>query len=82
VEILQREETMFDRQADRQTGRQTDRGFDSLPHLIRCPAAREEVAVIIATEGQIENVGVAVERLLGAVTMVNVLATTGQGLPL
>lgn len=42
-------------------------------HLIRCAASREEVSVIIAMYRHVKDIGVVVERLLGAVAMVNVL---------
>jgi len=42
-------------------------------HLVRRSASREEVAVVVAMNGQVEDVGVIVERLLGAVAVVNVL---------
>lgn len=42
-------------------------------HLVRCSASREEVAVVVAMDRQVEDVGVVVERLLGAVAVVNVL---------
>lgn len=42
-------------------------------HLIGCPAAREEVAVIVAVQGDVEDARVAVEGLLGPVAMVHVL---------
>lgn len=41
--------------------------------LVRRSAAREEVAVVIAVDGHVEDAGVVVEGLLGAVAMVNVL---------
>lgn len=45
-------------------------------YLIRCSTAREEVPIIIAMQWQVENTGVCVEGLLGAITMVNILDTT------
>ena len=45
----------------------------SLSHLIRRTAAGEEVPVVIAMDGQVEDIGVVVEGLLGAVAMVNIL---------
>lgn len=42
-------------------------------YLLGSAAAGEEVAVVVAVEGDVEDVGVAVEGLLGAVAMVNVL---------
>lgn len=44
-------------------------------HLSWRPTAREEVSIIIAVKRDVENAGVAVEHFLGAVTMVNILAT-------
>lgn len=43
------------------------------PYLLGCPAAWEEVAIIVTVEGDVEDVGVAVEGLLGPVPMVDVL---------
>ena len=42
-------------------------------HLIRRSASWEEVAVVIAMNGHVEDAGVVVKRLLGAVAMVNIL---------
>lgn len=42
-------------------------------YLFRSPTAWKEVAVVVPMEGDVEDVGVAVEGLLGAVAMVNVL---------
>lgn len=42
-------------------------------YLLGSSTAREEVAIIVAMEGDVEDVGVTVEGLLGAVAMVNVL---------
>lgn len=42
-------------------------------YLLRSAAARKEVAVIVPVEGDVEDIGVTVEGLLGAVAMVNVL---------
>lgn len=47
-------------------------------YLLRRPAAREEVAVVVAVEGDVEDVGVAVEGLLGPVPVVDVLRGTGS----
>lgn len=44
-----------------------------LAYLLRSSTARKEVSIIVAVEGDVEDVGVAVEGLLGAVAMVNVL---------
>lgn len=41
--------------------------------LIRRSTAREEVAIIVAVHGHVEDTWVIVEGLLGAVAMVNVL---------
>lgn len=46
---------------------------NSATHLIRRSTARKEVAIVVAMEWQVENVGIAVERLLCAVAMVNIL---------
>lgn len=53
-----------DGQTDRRTGH---------TYLFWRPAAREEVPVVVAMEGDVQHVGVVVEGLLGAVTVVNVL---------
>lgn len=42
-------------------------------YLAGVAAAREEVAIIVSMERDVQNTGVAVEGLLGAVAMVNVL---------
>lgn len=42
-------------------------------YLLRGAAAGKEVTIVISVEGDIEDVGVAVEGLLGPVAMVNVL---------
>lgn len=42
-------------------------------YLLRSSAARKEVSIIVAMEGNVEDVGVTVEGLLSAVAMVNVL---------
>lgn len=50
-------------------------------YLIHSPAAREEVAVIVAMQGDVQHTGVLVEGLLGAVAMVNILCREmGSGL--
>lgn len=56
-------------------GGQRDRAVTP-PHLIRRSAAREEVAIIVAVQRNVENTGVCVERLLGAVAMMNILMVT------
>lgn len=48
-------------------------------HLIRCAAAWEEVAVIIAVQRHIQDTGVTVKGLLGAITMVHILEDRGIG---
>lgn len=50
-------------------------GVLQMTHLSWRPAAREEVPIVIAMERDIKNTGVIVEHFLGAVTMVNILAT-------
>lgn len=42
-------------------------------HLIGRSAAWEEVPIIVAVDGHVEDAGVVVEGLLGAVAVVNVL---------
>ena len=42
-------------------------------HLIRCPAAREEVPVVVAVQRDVQDAGVTVEGLLGPVPVVHVL---------
>lgn len=42
-------------------------------YLLRSSTAGKEVSIVVAMEGDVEDVGVAVEGLLGAVAMVNVL---------
>lgn len=42
-------------------------------YLIRCSTSREEVPVVIAVQGHIENIGVTVEGLLGPIPMVHIL---------
>lgn len=42
-------------------------------YLLRRSAARKEVSIVVAMEGDVEDVVVSVEGLLGAVAMVNVL---------
>lgn len=48
-------------------------------YLIHSPAAWEEVAVIMAVQGNVQHAGVLVERLLCAVAMVNILHNTADG---
>ena len=47
------------------------------PHLLRRSAAGEEVAIIVAVQGDVEHSWVAVESLLGAIAVVDVLQTRG-----
>lgn len=42
-------------------------------YLFRSSTARKEVSIIVPMEGDVEDIGVTVEGLLGAVAMVNVL---------
>lgn len=42
-------------------------------YLIHGPTAGEEVAIIMAMQGDVEHTGVLVEGLLGAIAMVNIL---------
>lgn len=42
-------------------------------YLIHSPTAWEEVAIVMAMQGDVEHTGVLVEGLLGAVAMVNIL---------
>lgn len=42
-------------------------------YLIHSPAAWEEVAIVMAMQGDVEHSGVLVEGLLGAVAVVNIL---------
>lgn len=48
-------------------------------YLIHSPAAWEEVAIIMAVQGNVQHTGVLVERLLCAVAMVNILDNTADG---
>lgn len=56
-------------------------------YLFRSPGAWKEVPIVIAMQGDVEHGGVIVERLLGAIAMVNVLvggvkaSGKGPGLP-
>lgn len=53
---------------------------EGLAHLARTPAAWEEVPVVVAMEGDVQNAGVAVEHFLGSVAMVNILENAhGRG---
>lgn len=49
--------------------RAVQRGAD----LVRRSTAGEEVAVVVAVHGHVEDAGVVVEGLLGAIAVVNVL---------
>lgn len=50
-------------------------------YLIHSPAAREEVAIVMAMKGDVEHTGVLVEGLLGAIAVVNILCgDMGSGL--
>lgn len=42
-------------------------------YLVYSPTAREEVAIVMAMQGDVEHTGVLVEGLLGAIAMVNIL---------
>lgn len=42
-------------------------------HLVSGPAAGEEVPIIVTVQGDVENVGVPVEDLLGPIAVVNIL---------
>lgn len=60
------------------------RAHGSPGHLVGRPAAREEVAVVVAVQRDVEDAGVAVEGLLGPIPMVHVLrgsADSGPGVP-
>lgn len=46
-------------------------------HLVWRPTAREEVAIVIAVKGDIEDVGIVVEGLLGSISVVHVLGEQG-----
>lgn len=41
--------------------------------LLRSSTAWEEVAIVIAMEGDIQHIGITVECLLGAIAVVNIL---------
>lgn len=45
----------------------------SLFYLISSPTTREEVAIIMTMQRDVENIGVSVEDLLGPIAMVNIL---------
>lgn len=49
--------------------------FACCSDLVRGAAAGEEVSVVVAVQRQVEDAGVGVEGLLGAVAMVNILDT-------
>lgn len=50
-------------------------------YLIHSPTAWEEVAIIMAMQGDVQHAGVLVESLLCAIAMVNILHNTvGRGL--
>lgn len=42
-------------------------------NLLRGSAAREEVSVVVAMQGDVEHVGITVEGLLAAIAMMDVL---------
>lgn len=42
-------------------------------YLLRSSTAREEVSIIVAMKGNVEDTGITVKSLLGAVAMVNIL---------
>lgn len=42
-------------------------------YLIWCSTSWEEVAIVIAVQGHVENIGVIVEGLLGPIPMVHIL---------
>lgn len=48
-------------------------------YLIHSPTAWEEVAVVMAMQGDVEHAGVLVEGLLGAVAVVNILCREIDG---
>lgn len=47
-------------------------------YLVRSPTAREEVPVVIAVKGDVQDIRVIVEGLLGPVSVVNVLKERGE----
>lgn len=49
-------------------------------YLLHSPAAREEVAIVMAMQGDVEHTGVLVEGVLGAIAMMNILWEMGSGL--
>lgn len=57
-------------------------GVDSTcGYLIHSPTAWEEVAIVMAMQGNVEHTGVLVEGLLGSIAMVNILCgEMGSGL--
>lgn len=48
-------------------------------YLLHSPAAREEVAIVMAMQGDVEYTGVLVEGVLGAIAMMNILWEMGSG---
>lgn len=62
---------------DTRGGMGVTQGIPPPLHLLGRSAAREEVAIIVAVQGDVEHSGVAVEGLLGAVPMVDVLQDGG-----
>lgn len=52
-------------------------GWVAPAHLVWRPTAREEVAIVIAVKGDIEDVGIVVEGLLGSISVVHVLGEQG-----
>lgn len=64
-------------EVDTRGGMGVTQGIPPPLHLLGRSAAREEVAIIVAVQGDVEHSGVAVEGLLGAVPMVDVLQDGG-----
>lgn len=48
-------------------------------HLIRCSATGEEVAVVVAMNRDVKDIGVIVEGLLGAIAVMNILRGDSTG---
>lgn len=48
-------------------------------YLLHSPTAREEVATVMAMQGDVEHTGVLVEGVLGAIAMMNILWEMGGG---
>lgn len=57
----------------RNSDKKMDTETEWCTHLVRCSTPREEVAIIVAMQWQVENIRVCIEGLLRAITVVNIL---------